>query len=358
MKPNVRVLCLTKYGRLGASSRLRTLQFLPWLEQQGLELTLAPLLSDNYVSNLYRGNTDWRALIQGYASRIRRLLVSRGFDVLWLEKEALPWVPEIIESLLTPSDIPLVVDYDDAIFHHYDRHRRHIVRRLLGHKIDCVMARAHTVMAGNPYLADRARAAGAHRIEIVPTVVDLARYDVREAPCRHLPVIGWIGTPGTVRFLGLIEEALAHCVNEGLATVVAVGVNRPPLASVHVQPIAWSEETEVSEIQNFDIGVMPLPDEPFERGKCGYKLIQYMACGKPVVASPVGVNSEIVRDGTNGFLAADHRSWLEALTRLTSDGRLRRKMGQDGRVAVEERYCLNVAAPMVESILRRAAANS
>jgi len=356
MRPNVRVLCLTKYGRLGASSRLRTLQFLPWLQQRGLELTLAPLLSDNYVSDLYRGKTDWNALIRGYSSRIRRLLVSRQFDVLWLEKEALPWVPEIIESMLTPSGIPLVVDYDDAIFHHYDRHRRPIVRRLLGRKIDGVMARAHTVMAGNPYLADRARAAGARRVEIVPTVVDLARYDVREAPPGALPVIGWIGTPGTAKFLGLIEDALARCVSEGLATVVAVGINRQPLASVYVQPRVWSEESEVSEIQNFDIGVMPLPDEPFERGKCGYKLIQYMACGKPVVASPVGVNTEIVRDGKNGFLASDSRSWLEALMRLTSDADLRRRMGQDGRVAVEERYCLDVAAPRVEAILRKAAA--
>jgi len=138
--------------------------------------------------------------------------------------------------------------------------------------------------------------------------------------------------------------------------VVAIGPKPAHFQQLPIEVRPWSEGTEAAEIQQFDIGIMPLSDSLWERGKCGYKLIQYMACGKPVVASPVGVNTEIVRDGKNGFLASDSRSWLEALMRLTSDADLRRRMGHDGRVAVEERYCLDVAAPRVEAILRKAAA--
>ncbi len=109
--------------------------------------------------------------------------------------------------------------------------------------------------------------------------------------------------------------------------------------------IEWSEANEVAEVQSFDIGIMPLQDQPFERGKCGYKLIQYMSCGLPVVASPVGVNAEIVREGFNGFLASNEDEWREALTMLITDGVLRDRMGRAGREIVVERYSLVSQAP-------------
>ena len=117
----------------------------------------------------------------------------------------------------------------------------------------------------------------------------------------------------------------------------------------------WDEATETGEIGKFDVGIMPLPDNPWERGKCGFKLIQYMACGKPVVASPVGVNREIVVDGVNGFLASSHDEWVRALERLKSDPELRRTMGANGRRMVEEKYCLQVTAPRLHRLLLEAA---
>jgi glycosyltransferase involved in cell wall biosynthesis len=117
----------------------------------------------------------------------------------------------------------------------------------------------------------------------------------------------------------------------------------------------WDEATETAEIGNFDVGIMPLPDNPWERGKCGFKLIQYMACGKPVVASPVGVNREIVVEGVNGFLASTQKEWVDALLRLKENPALRRTMGERGRRMVEERYCLQVTAPRLQRILLDAA---
>ena len=131
-----------------------------------------------------------------------------------------------------------------------------------------------------------------------------------------------------------------------------VGSGQIDLDGVPMSIIPWSEETEVDHIQDFDIGIMPLPDSQWEQGKCGYKLIQYMACGKPVVASPVGANRKIVEHGVNGFLAGSTEEWLEALTVLRDNSDLRKKMGTAGRKKVEKRYCIQVTARRLLSILQ------
>lgn len=122
-----------------------------------------------------------------------------------------------------------------------------------------------------------------------------------------------------------------------------------------LERLPWAEETEGRLIQSMDIGIMPLDDTPWSRGKCGYKLIQYMACGLPVVASPVGVNSEIVEDGVTGFLASSDAEWRDAISRLLADADLRRRMGEAGRKRMEELYSLQVWGPRVAEMLRQVA---
>jgi glycosyltransferase involved in cell wall biosynthesis len=282
------------------------------------------------------------------------MLRAGQFDLVWVEKEMLPWVPSWFELGLFPASVPLVVDYDDALFHRYDQHSWPLVRRVLGEKIDAVMRRADLVLAGNDYLAGRARRAGARRVELLPTVVDVSRYAVSERTQGQLLTIGWIGSPSTARYLKLITSVLRDLVASRDVRVVAVGANADQLEGLPVEVRPWSEAGEVEEIQQFDIGIMPLPDEPFERGKCGYKLIQYMACGKPVVASPVGVNREIIEQGINGFLANSHEEWLTALVSLLEDAELRKKMGEAGRKHVEERYSTQQMAPRLASLLQSA----
>lgn len=352
-----KVLFLSRYARLGSSSRLRLYQYLPYLQEAGIDVKLAPLLGDDYVRGLYGGKIAKLSVLKAYVARLGFMLRAGRFDAVWVEKEMLPWIPAWLELGLFPAKLPLIVDYDDAVFHRYDQHRISLVRGLLGRKIDSVMQRADLVVAGNEYLANRARSAGAARVEILPTVVDMARYGVAasEAGGQALPTIGWIGSPATAQFLHLIAPALREVVARKLARVVAVGANANQLGDLPVTALPWTEATEVTAIQRFDIGIMPLPDAPFERGKCGYKLIQYMACGKPVVASPVGVNSVIVRDEVDGFLAATHQEWVSALTRLIADLELRQKMGNEGRLRIENEFSLQQAAPrlvkLIESVL-------
>lgn len=348
----MRVLLLSRYGRLGASSRLRSYQYLPYLTSCGFDVTVAPFFGNDYVAGMYAGKVSHVGVLRSYLTRLRFMLRARRFDLVWVEKEMLPWIPSWIELGLFPSGVPLVVDYDDAVFHRYDQNSLTVVRRLLGRKIDAVMRRADLVIVGNDYLGERARQAGARRIEFLPTVVDASRYIVSSTATGRRLTIGWVGSPSTAHYLNLIAPALQELTVSRGVRVVAVGANPAQLQDLPIEVRPWSEDTEVAEIQQFDIGIMPLPDEPFERGKCGYKLIQYMACGKPVVASPVGVSAVIVRPGIDGFLATTVAEWSESLRMLCDDTSLRQRMGVAGRARMEKEYSLQVAAPRLEQLLR------
>jgi glycosyltransferase involved in cell wall biosynthesis len=211
------------------------------------------------------------------------------------------------------------------------------------------------VIVGNDYLGERARQAGARRVELLPTVVDTSRYTVTlTAPSQPL-TIGWMGSPSTAPYLHFVAPVLQRMIDSYGLRVVAIGANPDQLRGLAFEVRSWSEELEVDEIHRFDIGIMPLPDEPFERGKCGYKLIQYMACGKPVVASAVGTNTILVRQGINGFLARTELEWLEALEYLVNDPPLRHRMGTSGRMMVEREYSLRATAPRLAGLLRSVA---
>ncbi len=351
----MRLAVLARYGRLGASSRLRQLQYLDHLRDAGQSVRVLSFFDDAYLGKLYSGKIVRRDILRYYGQRLKHLGVARRSDVVWIEKEALPWVPWGVERLFLGA-APIVSDYDDAVFHRYDMHRSRVVRWLLGRMIDKIMAASEIVFAGNDYLAARARIAGARRVEIIPTVVDVAAYGMAQAAHGGVPRIGWIGTPDTWRAFGapmmaLLQQAMAG----GAAEFHAVGAARPPHPIPGFTFLDWSEDSEVAQIQQMDIGIMPLPDTPWAQGKCGYKLIQYMACGLPVVASPVGVNRQIVEHGVNGFLAETDTEWSTALSTLVANPDLRRQMGAAGRSKVEAEYSLQVYGPRVAALLREVA---
>jgi glycosyltransferase involved in cell wall biosynthesis len=208
------------------------------------------------------------------------------------------------------------------------------------------------VVVGNEYLAEYAKKAGASDIQFIPTVVDLDRYQVSRKTSDTL-TIGWIGTPWTARYLPAIAPALRAITSGGNIRVRLIGSGNLDLGfPVEVRP--WSEPTEARELGEIDIGIMPLPDEPFERGKCGYKLLQYMACGRPVVASPVGANSRIVDEGQTGFLASSTSDWIRCLDLLKNDSSLRSRMGEEARKKVESFYSVQVQAPRILDVLNSA----
>lgn len=349
------MLLLTKYSRLGASSRYRSYQYLPGLKAAGFCCELSPLFDEAYLDHRYRfGRGSIMDLVRAFVRRCRTILSARHCDLAVIEYELLPYCPACFERLLGWMGVRYVVDYDDALFHQYDHHRNPLIRLLLGNKVATVMRQAELVMAGNAYLAAYARKAGAKRVEIVPTVVDLDRYPLPHKRNRgDAPfVIGWIGSPTTAKYLQAIAPSLAEVCRDGRAVVRLIGSGPVALPGVPVEIVPWSEETEVALMQSCDVGIMPLPDEPWARGKCGFKLIQYLACGLPVVASPVGVNAEIVEEGVNGLLATGHDDWVKALCHLRDHPQERLKMGAAGRAKVGQHYSLQVTAPRMVELLR------
>ncbi|VTU38653.1 sugar transferase, PEP-CTERM/EpsH1 system associated [Variovorax sp. PBL-H6] len=348
------VLLLTRYGRMGASSRLRTLQYVPWLEAAGMTCTVQALFSDEMLQAKYQaGGYRLSAVLSAYGARLKVLLERHEFDLVWIEKEALPWLPAWAERLLLRGT-PYVLDFDDAIFHNYDNHRSPIVRRLLGRRIDRLMNGARLVIGGNEYLARRAREAGARWVETMSTVVDLERYVVPDPACGTHPRFVWVGSPSTARYLEDLRQPLTELASRCAYTLRVIGSN-VDLPGVSVECVTWTEATEVKAIAECDIGLMPLADTPWEKGKCGYKLIQYMACGLPVVASPIGVNSALVQEGENGYLAASPDEWVSALWRMINDAAIRRSMGAAGRQRVESQHCLQRTAPRLCDMLFGAA---
>lgn len=351
----MKILLLTKYSRTGASSRLRMLQYIPFLEQEGNTVDVANMLDEEYLVRLYNGNgsTVWH-YIRYYFSRLIWLFKIRKYDVVWLEKEIFPYLPAWAEKALRLCGVKIVVDYDDAIFHSYDMSPNHLIKKILSDKIARVMRYSSCVVAGNKYLAEYASEAGAEKVFVVPTVIDLDRYAVKKNGLNNKLVVGWMGSPSTQKYVLEIKDALiAQCKAHG-AKIILVGADanlENEFQGVDIEVLPWSEDKEVEMIQQMDIGIMPLKDGPWEKGKCGYKLIQYMACAVPVIASPVGVNIDIVNGSKSGLLADSLEGWEQSLGYLLSSADSRERLGNSGRRSVENHYSVQVQASSLMRIM-------
>lgn len=351
----MKILFLTRFGQQGASSRMRSFQYLPWFESVGIECVASPLFDDAMLLRKYRhGRYSLLVVLLVYWQRIQALMGAHQFDLVWIEKEALPWFPAWLERWLLRR-APYVQDFDDAIFHNYDLHRSTWVRRVYGRRIDRLMAGARLVVTGNRYLADRATAAGARRVEVIPTVVDLARYAAKQTyAIATKPRIVWIGSPSTVQYLLELAEPFSSLAKHQAYTLRVIGGGVVTIPGVDVESLPWSEDTEAALIEECDIGIMPLKDTPWEQGKCAYKLIQYMACGLPTVASPIGANRDVMIEGETGLFADTPNGWVEELEKLLSYPDLRQRLGQAGRARVEVEYCLQQSVPKLVRLLTEA----
>jgi glycosyltransferase involved in cell wall biosynthesis len=353
----MRVLFLTKYGSQAASTRHRFLQYVPMLEDAGIQVSTSALLDDAYLGRKFEdGSSSFTLAARGYARRLQALVGAGAYGVVVIHCELFPYVPAFFERSLRWRGIPYVLDFDDAIFHNYDQHKNPLVRYVLGHKMAAAIQGASTVLAGNEYLAAYARQHN-RRVEVLPTVVDLARFDRERRPRPSTEfTIGWIGSPSTAVYVQETQPAFERFFARSRGRLVLVGSGPVAMPAVPLEVHRWSESTEVDELGEFDLGIMPLPDTPWTRGKSGFKLIQYMAAGLPVVASPVGVNSTLVDHGVNGFLATTADEWVAAFTALASDRAARATMGQAGRQRVAQQYSLRATAPRLVRVLQEAAA--
>lgn len=334
----IKVLGFAMYGPLAASTRYRLGQYIPGLAANGIELSVCHLLSDEYLRQRFQGGRfPLCSVLSGAIARLRDLSRLRDHDLAVVYGELLPLIPALFELAFLQK--PYIYDFDDAFYLKYRTGRLRGFHPLMGNKFDDVIRGAHAITAGSRVLRDYAIGLN-KKTSILPTVVDTTRYlpNLRTRG-GTIFTIGWIGSPSTAPYLSELVGPLSALGREGPVRFVVIGAKAPVIANVDVVEIPWREDREVELLNQFDVGVMPLPNDDWARGKCAFKLIQYMACGLPVIASPVGANIDVVSQEC-GFLAGSADQWLQSLQLLRDNRILRLEMGQFGRTRVINHYSL------------------
>jgi len=362
------ILALATYPESSAATRFRLTQMLPYLRARGWEVRFEPFMEDDFFNSFY---AEGKRLNKAkyFASRSLSRLVTAagasGIDAVFIQREAALIGPAYTEFILgSLKGLPIIFDFDDAIWH-YDlpRSTHPIATRLLKDPGKCwyTMRRAELVIAGSSYLAKCAREVNA-KVEVVPTVVSSAtwtplpgrldgEFSHEEAPC-----IGWVGSHSTAHQLTLVEPAIRQLRADGhdfQVRVVGAGDDFS-LDTVDVQSQPWRLANEIRDFQHIDIGLAPMHSEPVYQGKCGFKQVQYMAVGVPFVSSWVGGTRDFVVDGENGLVAHTAEDWYRHLKTLLESRELRRRLSQNGRRLVETQYCIEAQGPRVVQFLEEA----
>ncbi len=298
---------------------------------------------------------DYRALGRGPFERVRQLVASGRFDAVILQRKLLPgWQLGILRRAARR----LIFDFDDAVLYRDSNDPRGPEDGRRRRRFAATVAAADAVLAGNDFLADCALRAGARvqDVHVIPTCVEPERYPKASVGIAEGPIdLVWIGTGGTLKGLLQPREVWASLARNVPGLRLRVICDRfPEDFPIPIVPVAWSEAEEARQIAAGDVGVSWLPDDLWSRGKCGLKILQYQAAGLPVVANAVGCQVEMVRPGSNGFLADDATGWVEAMGRLMRDPELRRRMGEASRRDVERNYSVSAwSEAFVQSIQGR-----
>jgi glycosyltransferase involved in cell wall biosynthesis len=344
------------------SQRYRFEQWDPLLRERGVEITYAPFEDEELHALLYKPGMMAKKLALVTRNLGRRLsLVSkvRDYDLVYILREAALLGPPVFEKLIHQRRVPIVFDFDDAIFVSYRSPSNGYLSYLkFASKTKTICRIASHVMVGNPYLAEYARQVN-NRVTVIPTTIDTEKYKV--SPARNSsgpPVIGWTGSHSTVQHLDTLRGALKKLAERESFRLRVIGTPAYECPPIDVEAMAWRADTELKDLSGIDIGVMPLPDDKWSKGKCGLKALQFMALGIPTVCSPVGVNTDIIQDDQNGFMAGTEDEWVDKLSRLLRSHELRQRLGQAGRATIEQKYSAITQAPRVyeifKSVLREA----
>jgi glycosyltransferase involved in cell wall biosynthesis len=327
------------------SARFRILPFAPRFRADGHQCVVAHSFPQKYdyfpwmgfrPSQLLKRSVRWWHWLRAKLSR---------FDIVFVDREIFDSPSAAMEERFRSICRRFVTDLDDAVFLRYpDKFRQ-------------LMTMSDLVVCGNRFLVEHVQPLNSRTVQ-VPTCVDMDQYQPRIAAAANpRPVVGWMGTAGNVQYLSVAAEALRRVAREQefeLRVVVpdAAGLQTMDLTGVQVVHELWQPARETIQLQQFDVGLMPLfPDQPWDRYKCGLKLIQYLAVGVPGIAAPVGVNSEILDDNRNGFAAQTPEEWTTALRSLIGDHDLRQQMGRRGRQTVMDRYSVQANYPVLRDAL-------
>ncbi len=363
---NVRMLLMAVHSPDRApSQRFRIEEFLPYLRQQGIETDYGWALSADEAKTFYSPaplTHKARVVARAGARRVWSVLpqvLRRRYDVVFVQREAFflggPWF-----EWLSTRRAPMLYDFDDAIWvHQISASNRRFAFLKNVDKVPDLVRMAHTVLAGNPYLAQWAGQYSSN-VKIVPTTIDTEAYTPGPRRAGEPVTIGWSGSTSTIEHfetaLPVLTRVKAQFGDRVRFKVIGDAKYRHDALGIVGE--AWRADTEVEELRKIDVGLMPLPDTEWARGKCGLKGLQYMSLAIPTVMSPVGVNADIIRHGHNGFLASAEDEWVARLTELVESAELRARLGDAGRQTVVDSYSVQRWRDTYVELIRTAAGSA
>ncbi len=326
------------------AQRFRFEQYLPFLKEKGFDYDFSFLISESDDKVFYQpGNFFTKSYIffKSFFRRLNDVLRANKYDLIFIQREAFMTGVTFFEKLFKHSKAKVIYDFDDAIWHFdVSEGNKNLGWLKNPGKTARIISLADLVFAGNQYLLEYAQHHNDH-VVIIPTTIDTNEYVKQKVTAvDNVICIGWSGSHTTIRhfemaesFLALVKQKFGDAVR-----IKVIGDNGYRNDALGIQGIDWNKKDELKELNEIDIGIMPVPNDEWSKGKCGLKGLQYMALEIPTIMSPVGVNSEIIEHGVNGFLASSDKEWFEIISQLIADKNLREKTGNEARKTVVEKY--------------------
>lgn len=346
-----RILFIAPYPHAQApSQRFRFEQYIPMLKETGFDIEVHPFLSEKDWAPLYKEGSFLRkgwSMIRSFMRRCLLLFKIRKFDYIFIHREASMIGPPIFEYIIAKVlQKKYIYDFDDAIWlPNYSQSNAKFHRLKAYGKVKKIIRWADQIVVGNEFLAKFAKQYNS-KVEIIPTTIDLVNvHNLKTTHQEDVIRIGWTGSHTTMEYLPMLVPTLEKLSQE-FPIVFRVISNHPPEIELNcLEYVKWNKESEIEDLAAIHIGVMPLEDTVWAQGKCGFKGLQYMALEIPAVLSNVGVNSEIIEDGKNGFLCNSEDDWYDALLQLIKDLELRKKIGKAGFQTIQEHYSVEANTP-------------
>ena len=352
----MRVLFWVPYPTEGASNRYRVEQYLPYFKKEGIEFSLHPFWTSAAYKILYKKGYFLRKayfLALGTLFRFLDIIRISRYDVVFIHREAYPIGGAFLESILKASGKPIIFDFDDAIFLSNTSNNNSFIERFKRpQRFSYIVSISRHVIAGNSYLYKYASQYNPN-VSVIPTPINTDACFLEAKINSVNTVVGWMGSGTTLFFLNLMRNVftvLSGQTDNLIFKIVGGRFEVDGLSCIFSKP--WLLEEQLPDLKSFDIGIMPMPDNEWTRGKCGFKAILYMSMGIPCICSPVGMNKEIIKDGVNGFLADTEKEWIEKLGLLIGNSKLRERLGLAGRKTVEEAYSVKVNLPKLIKVIR------
>lgn len=341
MGKNKSILFITPYPNgYAPSQRFRFEQYLSSLRQD-FDIKQASYWTEKSWLSLYKNaNFIIKVInfITAFFNRFFLLFTVSKYDYIFIHREATPIGPPIIEYLIAKVfRKKIIYDFDDAIWIHNVSEKNKAVKYLKANwKVKLICKWSYKISCGNSFLANYAKKYNSNVI-IIPTTIDLNYHELKPKQNKQL-TIGWTGTHSTMKHLDIIIPIIDKLEKKYNFTFLVISDKAPSFELASLNFLCWNKETEIEDLNRIDIGIMPLYDSEWEKGKCGFKGLQYMALGIPTVMSTVGVNKEIITQNNNGFLVTNEAGWLSTLAALIEDSELRSKIGKAGKQTILNRF--------------------